>query len=205
MGYESVTKNVLLLIESLLQNAKQLQHTRFSWRVNCPKVGTSFANKRRPLGRYSSLADYNPHSLVLFFFFSKLSNRYSVSLQVYSSICGVTASNAATIRSFSLSRKVTGSYKHVLNITPQEEIKRRTIGSPWRPWNWSITPNPAPMSRNSRTIRVRTLQSYTHNIPPLFTFIPIYSMTSGAFFRWYRLAESELSDERTALIFSFLE
>jgi hypothetical protein len=30
------------------------------------KVGTSFANKRRPLGRYSSLADYKPRSLVFF-------------------------------------------------------------------------------------------------------------------------------------------
>jgi hypothetical protein len=29
-------------------------------------VGTNFANKRRPLGRYSSLADYKPRSLVFF-------------------------------------------------------------------------------------------------------------------------------------------
>jgi hypothetical protein len=33
---------------------------------------TSFANKRRPLGRYSSLADYKPRSLVFSFYSFRL-------------------------------------------------------------------------------------------------------------------------------------
>jgi hypothetical protein len=31
--YESVTQTVLLPVESMLQNAKQLQHVRISWHV----------------------------------------------------------------------------------------------------------------------------------------------------------------------------
>jgi hypothetical protein len=31
--YENVTQKVLLFIESVLQNAKQLQHARLSWQV----------------------------------------------------------------------------------------------------------------------------------------------------------------------------
>jgi hypothetical protein len=38
MEYENVTRKVLLLIESMLQNAKQLQHARLSWLVRCPSV-----------------------------------------------------------------------------------------------------------------------------------------------------------------------
>jgi hypothetical protein len=35
MEYESVTNNVLLLIDSILQTAKQLQYARLSWHVRC--------------------------------------------------------------------------------------------------------------------------------------------------------------------------
>jgi hypothetical protein len=31
--YENVTQNVLLYVELMLQNAKQLQHARLSWHV----------------------------------------------------------------------------------------------------------------------------------------------------------------------------
>jgi hypothetical protein len=35
MQYEGVTQNVLLLIDSVLQNAKQRQHTYLSFHVRC--------------------------------------------------------------------------------------------------------------------------------------------------------------------------
>jgi hypothetical protein len=35
-GYENVTQNVLLLIESILNNAKQLQDAHLRRRVRCP-------------------------------------------------------------------------------------------------------------------------------------------------------------------------
>jgi hypothetical protein len=35
MEYESVSQKVLLLRESILQNAKQLQRARLSWHVRC--------------------------------------------------------------------------------------------------------------------------------------------------------------------------
>jgi hypothetical protein len=34
--YESETQEVLLLVYSVLQNTKQLQHARLSWHVRCP-------------------------------------------------------------------------------------------------------------------------------------------------------------------------
>jgi hypothetical protein len=37
MEYEIVTQKVLLHLESILQNAKQLQHARLSWHVKCPR------------------------------------------------------------------------------------------------------------------------------------------------------------------------
>jgi hypothetical protein len=36
MEYESVTQKVLLLIQSMLRNTKQLQTARLSWHVRCP-------------------------------------------------------------------------------------------------------------------------------------------------------------------------
>jgi hypothetical protein len=38
MEYESVTQKVLLLIESMQQNAKQLQHAHLSWHVSGLKI-----------------------------------------------------------------------------------------------------------------------------------------------------------------------
>jgi hypothetical protein len=45
--YEIVTQKVLLLIESIPQNAKQLQHMRLSWHVRCPR-GIQFSSKYSP-------------------------------------------------------------------------------------------------------------------------------------------------------------
>jgi hypothetical protein len=42
--YESVPQKVLLLIESILQNVKQLQHALLSWHVRCPS-GIQFPSK----------------------------------------------------------------------------------------------------------------------------------------------------------------
>jgi hypothetical protein len=36
MEYESVTQKALLFIDSMLQNAKQLQYARISWHVRYP-------------------------------------------------------------------------------------------------------------------------------------------------------------------------
>jgi hypothetical protein len=36
--YESVTQKVLILLESILQTAKQLQHAHLSWHIRCPRV-----------------------------------------------------------------------------------------------------------------------------------------------------------------------
>jgi hypothetical protein len=36
--YENVTQKILSVIESILQNAKQLQHARLSWHTRCLKI-----------------------------------------------------------------------------------------------------------------------------------------------------------------------
>jgi hypothetical protein len=48
MEYESVTQETLLAIESMLHNAKQLQHARFYWQVRCPSgiLSNCSSNKR---------------------------------------------------------------------------------------------------------------------------------------------------------------
>jgi hypothetical protein len=45
--YESVTQEVLLLIETILQNAEQLQHTSLSWHVKRPS-GIQFPSECSP-------------------------------------------------------------------------------------------------------------------------------------------------------------
>jgi hypothetical protein len=47
MEYESATQKVLLLIESILQKAKKLQHERLSFHVRCPS-GIQFPSKCSP-------------------------------------------------------------------------------------------------------------------------------------------------------------
>jgi hypothetical protein len=44
MEYEGVTQRVLISLESILQNAKQLQHARLSWNVRCSS-GIQFPSK----------------------------------------------------------------------------------------------------------------------------------------------------------------
>jgi hypothetical protein len=53
-----------------------------------------------------------------------------------------------------------GPVNNVLSVSPQEKIKRHNIGRARRPWNWSITSNPAPremhvkrFSGNTRPLR----------------------------------------------------
>jgi hypothetical protein len=46
--YETVTQKVLLLIESILQNAKQLQHARLSWYVSSIGHGNPDNNLESP-------------------------------------------------------------------------------------------------------------------------------------------------------------
>jgi hypothetical protein len=46
MEYESVTQKVLYLIESILQEGKQLQHARLSWHASCFILFFRFENYR---------------------------------------------------------------------------------------------------------------------------------------------------------------
>jgi hypothetical protein len=105
--YESVTQNVLLFIEPMLQNAKQLQHALLSWHVRCPS-GFSF-----------------PPSVLQ----RSRCNCFYRSQQFWASVHR---------------GRPQESCKHVLNVSPHEEVKRHNIGWARRPWNWSITSNPAP-------------------------------------------------------------
>jgi hypothetical protein len=47
MKYKNVPQKVLLPAESILQNAKQLQYVRLSYRVRCPS-GIQFPSKCSP-------------------------------------------------------------------------------------------------------------------------------------------------------------
>jgi hypothetical protein len=76
---------------------------------------------------------------------------------VFSSICGVTVSITATILSFSSWGRSQGSCKHVLNVSPQEEIKRRNIGWARRSRIWSNRSNPA-----RRNTHVKQILAWRH-------------------------------------------
>jgi hypothetical protein len=69
----------------------------------------------------------------------------------------LTVSIAATLISFTSSREVTGGpVNNVLNVSSQEEVKRRNIGRARRSWNWSVTPNPP-----SRKMQVKKFSDNT--------------------------------------------
>jgi hypothetical protein len=90
MEYKSANQRVLLLIESIVQNVKPLQHARLSWHVICPS-SIQFPS------------------------------------QVFSSICGVAVSIAATVLSFSSSSEVTGVLETVALTYPDRKISSGVI------------------------------------------------------------------------------
>jgi hypothetical protein len=79
-----------------------------------------------------------------------MSKRYSVSLKVFSSICGVAVSIHSNNSELQFTEGGhTGLVNNVLNVSPQEEMKWRNIGLARRPRNWFIAPNPAHVKKFS--------------------------------------------------------